>query len=266
MRILKLKLLICGGRDFTDIEYAIPLFQAVHNTSPVSQLICGMARGGDTLGKLWANEVDIPVAEFHPDWDTHGRRAGRLRNQRMLDEGQPNLVLALPGGTGTAHMVDISKSAGIPVLEYTRLFFSRARDPDWGFLSNFLLCEQTDHNGIRYKSNEHWYQAEKTLDPNTRQWIVDAPDPALAKKYGNHKNVVLRSDWDTHKIVAMREGLRMKFADPVMADRLRQTGDLYLVEYAPWGDRFWGVDKNYEGQNWLGRLLMERRRELQGVA
>jgi predicted NAD-dependent protein-ADP-ribosyltransferase YbiA (DUF1768 family) len=55
----------------------------------------------------------------------------------------------------------------------------------------------------------------------------------------------------------MRRGLELKFTD-----RLLHTGDDYLVEYAPWGDTFWGVDKNYKGQNWLGRLLMRRRDEI----
>lgn len=46
-----------------------------------------------------------------------GGRAGSLRNQQMLDEGQPALVVAFPGGTGTENMKRIARSAGVRVLE-----------------------------------------------------------------------------------------------------------------------------------------------------
>lgn len=45
------------------------------------------------------------------------RSAGPKRNQRMLDKGKPDLVLAFPGGDGTADMVRKAKSAGVPIIE-----------------------------------------------------------------------------------------------------------------------------------------------------
>jgi len=44
-------------------------------------------------------------------------------------------------------------------------------------------------------------------------------------------------------------------------ERLLATGDQELIEGNTWGDRFWGVCDG-EGQNQLGRLLMELRNEL----
>lgn len=46
-----------------------------------------------------------------------GRAAGPIRHQRMLDEGMPDLVLALPGGRGTADMVRHATLAGVEVIE-----------------------------------------------------------------------------------------------------------------------------------------------------
>ena len=51
------------------------------------------------------------------DWAKHGRKAGPIRNQRMIDEGRPDLVVAFPGGTGTADMVERARVAGIRVIE-----------------------------------------------------------------------------------------------------------------------------------------------------
>lgn len=47
-----------------------------------------------------------------------------------------------------------------------------------------------------------------------------------------------------------------------IAELLLTTDENLLVEYAPHGDCFWGVDKAYVGQNWLGNVLMEVREVL----
>lgn len=51
------------------------------------------------------------------DWDGLGRKAGPIRNQRMLDEGKPDLVVAFPGDKGTADMVRRARTASLEVLE-----------------------------------------------------------------------------------------------------------------------------------------------------
>ncbi len=51
------------------------------------------------------------------DWDKFGKGAGPIRNQQMIDEGKPDLVVAFPGGTGTADMVKRAKKHGIEVIE-----------------------------------------------------------------------------------------------------------------------------------------------------
>jgi predicted NAD-dependent protein-ADP-ribosyltransferase YbiA (DUF1768 family) len=62
------------------------------------------------------------------------------------------------------------------------------------------------------------------------------------------------------------EGLvRQKFSkDPVLRQRLLDTGDQDLVEGNTWGDTFWGVCRG-QGSNWLGRILMDVRAELNGL-
>jgi hypothetical protein len=63
------------------------------------------------------DDQDIPCSVYMADWDGLGRKAGPIRNQRMLDEGKPDLVIAFPGGRGTADMVRRAREAGVEVVE-----------------------------------------------------------------------------------------------------------------------------------------------------
>ena len=58
--------------------------------------------------------------DFLPDWEKHGRAAGPIRNKLMLDEGRPDLVVAFPGGRGTANMVKQASAASVEVIEVRR--------------------------------------------------------------------------------------------------------------------------------------------------
>ena len=63
----------------------------------------------------WANSAGVSVEEFAADWRGHGRAAGPMRNADMLAIGVPDLVVAFPGGRGTANMVKQARAAGIRV-------------------------------------------------------------------------------------------------------------------------------------------------------
>lgn len=110
-----MRILVCGGRDFNDIE----LFKKVmfNNIPPGAEIITGMAKGADHMAWKWGHLMGLVVHEFPADWDTYGKKAGPMRNIQMLVEGKPDLVIAFPGGTGTAHMKKIARAAGIKVIE-----------------------------------------------------------------------------------------------------------------------------------------------------
>jgi len=91
--------------------------------------------------------------------------------------------------------------------------------------------------------------------------VQEARTAAQAKKRGREINIY--DDWDARKDDVMRKALAYKFAPGTeAAELLLATNMDYLVEYAPWGDVYWGVDKHYKGKNMLGKLLMERRQQL----
>lgn len=138
-------------------------------------------------------------------------------------------------------------------------------DGQYAFLSNFYPSPFI-HEGIVYPTNEHFFQAMKTLDIDERKKIAAAETPGLAKRMG--RNVQLRSDWEKVKVYYMELGLRLKFANKALAEKLIATGDEELVEGNWWCDQTWGscnCSKHIRtpGRNLLGMLLMELRKELQ---
>jgi hypothetical protein len=74
----------------------------------------GGARGVDSFAREWATTKHIGRWVCNAEWDKHGRSAGPRRNARML-EWKPDLVIAFPGGRGTADMVAKAEAAGISV-------------------------------------------------------------------------------------------------------------------------------------------------------
>ncbi len=108
--------LVCGGRTFNDKE----LLFTVLDTLTITRLIHGGARGADALTGRYARARGIPYDVFEADWHRHGRASGPIRNQRMLDEAHPNLVIAFPGGRGTNDMIRRALKAKITVRSIER--------------------------------------------------------------------------------------------------------------------------------------------------
>lgn len=123
-----MKLLVCGGRNYCDIAQIYTALDYLHHIHGISLLIAGGASGADTIGALWARQNNIPTRIFPADGST-GRGAGMPRNRRMLAEGTPDLVVAFPGGRGTAQMVRIAKEAGIPVRLVPTASDNQRKDP-----------------------------------------------------------------------------------------------------------------------------------------
>jgi len=112
-----MRVLVCGGRDYADSGRLFLELDALRLSRGITVVISGCARGADTFGIEWAEVRGIEVARFPADWEKHRRAAGPIRNQQMLDEGKPDLVIAFPGGRGTADMVRRATAAGIETIQ-----------------------------------------------------------------------------------------------------------------------------------------------------
>lgn len=132
------------------------------------------------------------------------------------------------------------------------------------FLSNVadipVRLDDTD-----FPTGEHAFHWCKTSFPEERAHITDAPTWREAKKRG--QAVTLVPEWDQReRYAAMRRVLAAKFSAREAARNLDQTGTALLVEGNDWCDQHWGCCwcdscRSVPGSNYLGRFLMDLRRQ-----
>jgi hypothetical protein len=111
-------MLVCGGRDYDNASFLFAALDAINTLDGgVDCVIHGGARGADRLAGDWADYHHIPQRAFTAQWVKYGRAAGPRRNQEMLDQGKPDVVIVFPGGRGTVDMVRRARVAGVRVIE-----------------------------------------------------------------------------------------------------------------------------------------------------
>lgn len=105
------KLAVVGSRTFRNYQFLCNILQWYD----IALIISGGAKGADSLAEKYALEHGIQTKIFPADWDRYGKRAGYLRNEKIVaacDE-----VVAFWDGTsaGTAHTIRIANEQGKPV-------------------------------------------------------------------------------------------------------------------------------------------------------
>lgn len=108
--------LVCGGREFSQKARLFGTLDSVHRKHGITLLIHGDARGADRLGEEWAKRREVPYLGVPAYWTKLKKAAGPERNGRMLTY-RPEVVIAFPGGTGTADMIEQANQAGVRVWE-----------------------------------------------------------------------------------------------------------------------------------------------------
>ena len=116
----QVKLIIAGGRDFTDYVLLRKSFLEFvgRNQSKNVTIISGMARGADLLALAIADEFKLKVIEMPADWNPNGvynRGAGYKRNVDMSREATHLLAMHDGKSKGTGHMIDIARKAELHV-------------------------------------------------------------------------------------------------------------------------------------------------------
>ena len=127
-----MRVLVCGGRRWGWARYdasktlqmlaaaqrrqTYAVLDSIHEQGAIDVVINGDAKGADRLSSQWAGERDVEIVRFPADWGTHGRAAGPIRNEEMLRVGRPDIVVAFPGGHGTANMIGQALDANVEVL------------------------------------------------------------------------------------------------------------------------------------------------------
>lgn len=136
------------------------------------------------------------------------------------------------------------------------IYFQRKGYEEYRFLSNAWFSPFSVF-GTHFATVEHFYQCCKATTEKDYQFVIAAPTPQEARLRG--QQIKLPPLWGdpNYRINCMRLGLTHKFQqNPQLLIKLIQTRGRMLIEYAPYGDQFWGVDAKGIGENYLGRSLM----------
>jgi len=112
-----MKVIIAGGRDFGKKVVLIDAFRHFQKEyGEITEVVCGMAPGADTLGMLWADFMDIPVKKFPADWDKNGKAAGPIRNKQMAEYADALIAFWDGKSKGTKNMIELATKQKLRVV------------------------------------------------------------------------------------------------------------------------------------------------------
>lgn len=109
--------LITGGREYRDTRTLFAVLDRLHAERGFTFLVHGDARGADQMAHRWAKKRGVQPVAMEALWDVEGDAAGTKRNARMLAFAKPHLIVAFPGGRGTANMMKIGFNAGVELID-----------------------------------------------------------------------------------------------------------------------------------------------------
>jgi len=102
------KVIIAGGRDYVPTKghtrEIAKILKALRVPWDQIEIVSGGARGADAFGEKLAKNVGMQLKVFPANWEKYGRGAGHIRNKEMAKYAE--ILIALPGGRGTANMIE----------------------------------------------------------------------------------------------------------------------------------------------------------------
>ena len=141
----------------------------------------------------------------------------------------------------------------------------RKFDDEYKFLSNYFPVF-IEYKGLKFPSSEHAFQAEKAVSEQQRRMIQQSPTAGKAKILG--KIITIKPEWESIKVKVMKEVQEAKYSNLYLKRKLIKTKQAILIEGNIWHDNFWGDCEcircqHIIGQNNLGKILMELRKQYQ---
>lgn len=109
---MTLKVIVAGGRDFNDYTRLKSILDHIPQSFEV---VCGEARGADSLGNRYALENGLTIHSFPADWNTHGKSAGYKRNAQMAAFADALVAFWDGSSRGTKSMIDLAIAKGLKV-------------------------------------------------------------------------------------------------------------------------------------------------------
>ncbi len=129
-------------------------------------------------------------------------------------------------------------------------------------LENFSAFGLT-MDGIYFKTGEHAFQYLKFKDKDICNKIINCNNPYEARILGGENKSKRIPNWSEVKYDYLEKVFRLKVEqDPKVKEALLATKDYQICEYCVDEDTEWGLDKNGNGENRLGKAWMNVRNSL----
>lgn len=108
-----MKTIIAGSRGLNNY---LVLLNAIEKINwKITHVVSGTCQGADRLGERWARTNNISISRYSADWKRYGKKAGILRNVKMVENAEALLALWDGESRGTEHIITFAKSAGLKV-------------------------------------------------------------------------------------------------------------------------------------------------------
>lgn len=109
------KVIVAGGRDFNDYNLLKNKLDYLLSNKKDIEIVCGEAKGADSLGKRYAIENNHNIKSFPADWNTYNKSAGYIRNKQMAEYSDALIAFWDGKSKGTNHMINLAKEKGLKV-------------------------------------------------------------------------------------------------------------------------------------------------------
>lgn len=110
-----MKVIIAGSRSFRSYQALEKKCDKILSQVDVTAIVSGTASGADSLGERYAAAHNISVVRMPADWDTHGKKAGYLRNVAMANTADALILFWDGKSRGSGHMLNIAREKGLRV-------------------------------------------------------------------------------------------------------------------------------------------------------
>jgi hypothetical protein len=110
------RVIIAGGRNFNDYPLLkTTVDKLLENITDEITVLCGQAKGADTLGEQYAKEKGYAISYYPADWERYGKIAGYLRNAQMAQNADALVAFWDGKSRGTKHMIGLAIEYGLKV-------------------------------------------------------------------------------------------------------------------------------------------------------
>lgn len=110
------RIIIAGSREFDNYSLLERIMdKLLSNIKCDIVIVCGKARGADTLGERYAKEKGYEIDYYPAQWNLYGKRAGYIRNEQMAQNADALVAFWDGRSKGTKHMIDLAHKYNLKV-------------------------------------------------------------------------------------------------------------------------------------------------------